>query len=281
MNALLPLIASAIWGCTDFVGGTLSRRLHPLAVAGVGQVLLIPVVGAVVFLLGAEHNPSGWLIWGVAAGLVQPISLGFFFEALATGKMGVIAPIGSTAVAVPVAIGLAQGERPAALQLVGIACCVIGVVTASGPELRSVREHNAPGGGRALALAVAAAFGFGIVLYSIARGSQHSAGMTLFTSRVVMLVPLSMVWLVKRTFGGVRPKDLPALVLMSGADITGAGLYSVASGRSLVAVVAVLASLYPVITALLARFVHHERLTSVQVAGVVAALGGVALITVG
>ena len=281
MNALLPLIASAIWGCTDFVGGTLSRRIHPLAVAGLGQVLLIPVLAAVVFLFGAEHNPSGWLTWGVIAGLAQPISLAFFFEALATGKMGVIAPIGSTAVIVPVAIGLAQGERPAALQLVGIACCVAGVVMASGPELRAVREHDAPGGGRALVLALIAAFGFGIVLYSLARGSHYSAGMTLLTSRIVMLVPLGIVWLIRRNFGGVRPKDVPVLVLMSGSDLTGAGLYAVASGRSLVAVVSVLASLYPVITALLARFIQHERLKSVQVVGVLTALGGVALITIG
>jgi drug/metabolite transporter (DMT)-like permease len=281
MNALLPLIASAIWGCTDFVGGTLSRRIHPLAVSGLGQILLLPVIAAVVLGLGAEHNPSGWLVWGVAGGLVQPIALALFFEALATGKMGVIAPIGSTAVVVPVAIGLAQGERPAVLQLAGIALCVVGVVMASGPELRSVREHDAPGGGRALILALMAACGFGIVLYCIARGSHFSAGMTVLATRVTMLLPMGIVALASRSLGGVRGRDLPVLVAMSGGDIFGTGLYSVAAGRSLVAVVAVLASLYPVITAVLARFVHHERLKAVQVAGVLAALGGVALITIG
>lgn len=281
MNALLPLIASAIWGCTDFVGGTLSRRIHPLAVSALGQILLLPLLAAVVLGFGAEHNRSGWLLWGFVAGLVQPIALALFFEALATGKMGVIAPIGSTAVVVPVAIGLAQGERPAALQLLGIALCVVGVVMASGPELRSVREHDAPGGRRALILALSAACGFGIVLYCIARGSHFSAGMTVLTTRVTMLIPLAIVWLVTRSVGGVRKSDLPVLLLMSGADIFGTGLYSVASGRSLVAVVAVLASLYPVITALLARFVHHERLKPVQVAGVLVALAGVAFITLG
>ncbi|HLN06139.1 MAG TPA: EamA family transporter [Acidimicrobiales bacterium] len=281
MSALLALIASSIWGVTDFVGGTLSRRIHPLAVAGIGQVLVLPVVAAVVFLLGAQHNPSGWLLWGVIAGVLQPISLALFFEALATGKMGVVAPIGSTGVAVPVAIGLAQGERPAELQLAGIALCVIGVVMASGPEFRSVREHDAPGDARALGLALAAAAGFGGVLYSVARGGHFSAGMTVLTSRVVMLVPLGIAWLVTRSTGGVRPNDLPVLVAMSGGDVLGGGLYSVASGRSLVAVVAVLASLYPVITALLARFIHHERLKVAQILGALGALGGVALITIG
>ena len=161
MNALLALIASAIWGCHGL------RRRHPFAPASIRSPLrawdrssLLPVLAAVVFVLGAEHNPSGWLIWGVVGGLAQPIALAFFFEALATGKMGVIAPIGSTAVIVPVAIGLAQGERPAALQLAGIALCVVGVVMASGPELRAVREHDAPGGGRALMLASIAACRF-------------------------------------------------------------------------------------------------------------------------
>lgn len=281
MAALLALLASSIWGVTDFVGGTLSRRIHPLAVAGVGQVLVLPVVAAVVLVLGAEHNPSGWLVWGVIAGLLQPLALGLFFEALATGKMGVVAPIGATGVAVPVAIGLLQGERPAALQLIGIAMCVVGVVMASGPELSSVRDHDAPGGSRALALALAAAAGFGLVLYSVARGGHFSAGMTILTSRVVMLVPLGIAWLVTRSTGGVQRRDLPVLVVMSGGDVLGGGLYSVASGRSLVAVVAVLASLYPVITAVLARFVHHEVLKPVQLAGVLGALGGVVLITLG
>lgn len=281
MNALLALLASSVWGFTDFVGGTLSRRLHPLAVAGVGQVLVLPVVALVVVLFGAEHNPSGWLVWALVAGVLQPVALALFFEALATGKMGVVAPIGATGVAVPVVIGLVQGERPAALQLAGIALCVAGVVMASGPELRSVRDHDAPGGGRALGLALVAAAGFGVVLYSVARGSHFSAGMTVLSSRAFMLIPLGIAWLVTRSTGGVRRKDLPVLALMSGGDVLGGGLYSVASGRSLVAVVAVLASLYPVVTALLARFVHHERLKPVQIAGVMGALGGVVLITLG
>jgi len=279
MNALLALIASSIWGVTDFVGGTLSRRIHPLAVAGIGQILVLPALAAVVLLLGAQHNPSGWLVWGIVSGLLQPIALALFFEALATGKMGVVAPIGSTGVAVPVAIGLLQGERPASTQVAGILLCVIGVGMASGPELKSVSEHDAPGGRRALGLALAAAAGFGIILYSLARGSDFSAGMTLLTSRVVMLVPLGIAFLVTRSIGGARRGDLPVLALMSGGDVIGAGLYVVAAGRSLVAVTAVLASLYPVVTALLARFVHDERLKLVQIVGITAAIGGVALIT--
>jgi len=281
MSALFALLASLIWGVTDFVGGTLSRRLHPLAVATVGQIILVPVIAAVVFALGAEHNPSGWLVWGIAVGVLQPTSLALFFEALAIGKMGVVAPIASTGVAVPVVIGLAQGERPAALQLAGIALCAMGVLLASGPELRSVRDQDAPGGARALGFALGAAVGFGFILYSIGRGSHFSAGMTVLTSRLVMLVLLGVVALATRSTGGVRRSDLPVLVTMSGGDLIGIGLYGVASSRSLIAVVAVLASLYPVVTALLARFVQKERLLPVQIVGVLGALAGVALLTLG
>ena len=106
--------------------------------------------------------------------------------------------------------------------------------------------------------------------------------MTLLTSRIVMLVPLGIVWLIRRKFGNCDRRTFPLLVLMSGSDLTGAGL--VRRGGAVAAlsrVVSVLASLYPVITALLARFIQHERLKSVQVVGVLTALGGVALITIG
>lgn len=282
MAALLALCASLSWGTSDFAGGTMARRLHPLAVAGVGQALVLPVVAAVVVALGAPANPSGWLVWGVVAGVTGALALGCFFQALATGTMGVVAPIAATGVAVPVVIGLVQGERPAAAQLAGIAVAIAGIVLASGPELRSARRGDAPGSGlRPLAFALAAAGGFGIVLWSVARGSHDSVGMTLLASRVAEVAVVGLVAGVTRRTGGVGRRDLVPLALISTGDVVASTLYGFASRRGLVVIVAVLASLYPVVTALLARIVHGERLQRLQVAGVAVALCGVVLITAG
>ena len=281
MAALLALGASLFWGTSDFAGGTMSRRLHPLAVAGVGQALVLPLLAVVVVLLGAPSDPSGWLVWGVIAGVVGTLALGCFFEALATGTMGVVAPIASTGVSVPVVIGLLEGERPAAWQLGGIAVAIVGVVLASGPEIRGARSGELAGGVRSLALALVAAGGFGIVLWSIAKGSHYSAGMTLLSSRVAEVAVVGAIALIARRTGGVHRSDLLALGLISAGDVTASGLYGLASRRGLVVVVAVLASLYPVVTALLARFIHGERLQRVQIAGVVTTVLGVVLITAG
>src|SRR6476661_88083 len=106
MTALLALLSSVIWGGADFVGGTISRRAHAVAVVGASQVLSLLVVLPVALLSGALGDPTGYLPWAFAAGLVGMVSLMAFYAALAVGTMGVVAPVAATGVVVPVAIGL-------------------------------------------------------------------------------------------------------------------------------------------------------------------------------
>lgn len=278
MAALLALLSSALWGTADFTGGTLARRLPPTAVAGVGQALALPVVAVVVVAAGAPHNPGGWLGWGAVAGVAEPLALICFYRALATGTMGVVAPVAGTGVLLPVLIGLAQGERPAPVSLAGMALAVVGVVLASGPELRAVEGGSAPGGGRALLLAVAAAVGFGLNLWGLARGSVHSAGMTLLTARTLSVALLAVAAIASRSVGRVRPGDLPALALVGGFDALANGCFVLAAGTTMVATAAVLASQYPVVTVVLARGLHGERLRPLQLLGVGAAVVGVSMV---
>jgi len=95
------------------MGGTLSRRLPAFIVVGASQAIALLVLVPVIFVLGATGDPTGYLPWGIAAGVLGMVSLVAFYEALAVGTMGVVAPIAATGVVVPVAIGLGQGERPA------------------------------------------------------------------------------------------------------------------------------------------------------------------------
>jgi drug/metabolite transporter (DMT)-like permease len=281
MAALLALVSSVLWGAADFLGGTVSRRLPTLLVVGASQLAGLLTVAVVAVAAGELHAPTGYLPWAVAAGLAGLGGLVAFYRALAIGTMGVVSPIAALGVVVPVAVGLGRGERPGAVQLIGIVVAVLGVVLASGPEL------SGRAGARPLLLAVAAAVGFGLALLFISEGARTSTLMTLVTMRVtsVLVVALLLVSQVaaraRRTPIKLTARDLPVIAVIGIGDAAANLTFGWATTRGLVSVVAVLGSLYPVVTVLLARVVHHERLALVQNAGVVAALAGVGLIAAG
>jgi len=281
MTALLALLSSAVWGGADFMGGTLSRRLPAFIVVGASQAIALLVLVPVIFVLGATGDPTGYLPWGIAAGVLGMVSLVAFYEALAVGTMGVVAPIAATGVVVPVAIGLGQGERPATVQLLGIVAAVAGVVLASGPEVSGAGAGTARGGSRVLVLALASASGFGLVLWLIAKGAHYSVAMTLLSQRCASVTVFVVIAVALRRTGGLQVGHLPQLAVIGVGDAAANGMYALATRSGLISLVAVLGSLYPVVTALLARVVHGERLRPVQNIGVVAALAGVVMIAAG
>ncbi|MEJ7584063.1 MAG: DMT family transporter [Acidimicrobiales bacterium] len=280
MGAVLALAASVMWGTGDFLGGTLSRRAHPLAVMGSAQGLALVGLLAVAAATG-ELDAGGYLPWGVLGGLVGAVALSCFYAALAGGTMGVVAPVAATGAAVPVIVGLVAGESPTVLQLVGIVVTVAGVILASGPERGgdgAAQRANV----RPLLLAGVAAAGFGTALVLVAEGSEHSIAMTLVTMRAVnaTISGLLVVFVVRAAARPIRA-DLPTLALIGFTDAAANGLYGLATGTALVSVSAVLASLYPAVTALLAWRFHKEHLHKAQFVGVGATLAGVALLAGG
>ena len=274
---MLALLSSVLWGTADFVGGTVSRRLPAPLVVGLSQFAGLLAISLVAATAGALDAPTGYLPWAVGAGLAGLTGLVCFYAALAMGTMGIVSPIAAVGVAVPVVVGIAQGERPGSLQVAGIVIAIAGIVLASGPEL-SGRAGAVP-----LLLAAVAAVGFGLALLFIAKGSESSTLMTLVTMRAtsVAVMALALGVMARRTL--VRPTggDYAVIAVVGLADVAANLTFGLASTRGLVSVVAVLGSLYPVATALLARFVHSERLAPLQVAGVSAALAGVACIAAG
>lgn len=278
MAALLALLASALWGTADFLGGTASRRLPVASVLGVSQLVALLGLVPLAVAIGALDEPRSYVLPALLAGTA---ALACFYRALATGTMGVVAPIASLGVVVPVVLGLLAGERPGPLQLVGMAVAVVGVVLASGPELAG----RGRGGAAPLVLAALAALGFGGVLSLIAVASGGEGGtvgaviMTLLVMRLVSVLALtSLLVALLHSRGpeiGVRRGDLPLLVTIGAFDAGANATFALASQGGLVSVTAVLASLYPVVTVLLARRFHAERLAPVQQVGVVLALLGV------
>lgn len=280
MAAVLALLSSLLWGGADFLGGTVSRRRPAALVVGASQLVGLIAIGVVAVAAGALGDDRGYLPWAVVSGLAGLVGLVCFYAALASGTMGVVSPIAALGVVVPVLVGLARGERPATLQMVGIAMAVLGVVLASGPEL------SGRAGARPLVLALVAALGFGLALLFIAEGSRSSTLMTLVTMRLtsvtVMAVVLAVaVRRVDRSGMRLDRRDAALVALVGLGDVAANLAFGLASTRGLVSVVAVLGSLYPVVTVLLARVLHGERLAPAQTLGVAGALGGVALIASG
>jgi drug/metabolite transporter (DMT)-like permease len=275
LGPALALLSSVLWGGADFLGGLLSRRRPAAAVVGASQAVGLAAVATAAVVTGEVSGPTAWLPWSVLAGLAGTVGLVCFYAALSTGTMGVVSPIAALGAVVPVLIGVAGGERPGAVQVAGIALALVGAAAASGPELRGAA------GARPVALAVVAGVGFGLALYLIGAGSRTSALMTLTGMRATSVAIFLGAALVLRTVGGLRPADAGPLAAVGLAD-AGANLtFGIASTTGLLSVTAVLGSLYPVVTVLLARGVLHERLRGVQQAGVAAALTGVVLISTG
>ncbi|MDI9884951.1 DMT family transporter [Streptomyces sp. HNM0645] len=288
MTALFALATSLLWGLADFGGGLLTRRTPALTVVVVSQTVAVAVLGAIVAATGgwSETGPRLW--YAVAAGVVGPVAMLSFYKALALGPMGVVSPLGSLGVVVPVSVGLLLGERPGLLQFAGIGVAVVGVLLAGGPELR-----GAPVQRQAVLLTLLAAFGFGSVMALIAEASTTISGLflALFVQRVTnVLVGGAALYASVRRGGRALPEDggrdlivrsLPALAFVGLADVAANGTYSIAAQRGPVAVAAVLASLYPVVTALAARGVLKERLRAVQAAGAGLALVGTVLLATG
>ncbi|MEB8341996.1 DMT family transporter [Streptomyces endophyticus] len=288
MTALFALATSLMWGLADFGGGLLTRRTPALTVVVVSQTIAVVVLGVIVVATGgfSEAGPRLW--FAVAAGLVGPVAMLAFYKALALGPMGVVSPLGSIGVAVPVGVGLVLGERPGMLQFAGILVAVVGVVLAGGPQFR-----GAPVQRQAVLLTLLAAFGFGAVMALIAEASTTLTGLflALFVQRVTNVVAGGAALYVSAKRGGrVLPEEggwrlirasLPALAFVGLADVAANGTYALAAREGPVTVAAVLASLYPVVTALAARGVLSERLRGVQAAGAGLALVGTVLLATG
>lgn len=270
---LLALVASVCLGASDFLGGTLTRRVPLLTV-----LVLSQLVGTAVTLPrllfaepGGELGPA--LLWGAVGGLAVAAGVSSLYQALATGTMGVVAPVAALSVLVPAGAGILGGDPIGPLLAVGMVVAVGGTVLATGPELRGSRS-----GARPILLALLSALGFGISNLTVAWGSTAHVGATLLGNSVTALLVYCLVALVRRhrpRAGGWPLVGIAAIgVLGFAANLC----FALASLSGMLSVVAVFASLFPAVTALLGWWFHAERLTPVQLLGVALVFTGVGVI---
>ncbi len=233
-----------------------------------------------VVALGGESAPPVSELWPAAAGgIAGAAALAAFYRGLAIGTMSIVAPISATAAAVPVAVGVATGERPGALQAVGIALAVSGVVLASREEGSGAAA--AAVARRSVLLALVAALGFGTFFVGMDAAAEEDVFWALLAARGASFTMLCAAAAIVRPRLPGRPATLGALAAIGVLDLFANGLFAAASTQGLLSVAAVASSLYPVVTIALARAVLRERVRGVQRAGVAAALAGVLLIASG
>jgi drug/metabolite transporter (DMT)-like permease len=274
----LALAASLCWGVADFFGGIKSRTMPVLALLAASQLVGLATIVAIALIAQKPAPDIHHVLLAMLAAVCGTIGLATFFRAIVVGKMSVVVPIAATAAIIPVVVGIARGERPGPLQLVGLAVGLAGAVLAS-------REPDPDGtGGRVAAgalLAALAAVAIGCFLVVVDAASVQGAVWTSLVARITSTSLLAIAVLVVRpTFSGV-PGNLRVLALIGVLDVMANLLYATATNEGLLSLVAVAGSLYPIITVVLARLVLHERVHRIQEVGVAAALGGVVLIAAG
>lgn len=277
MLPLLALLSSACWGTSDFFAGLKARSIAPPAVVAITQAFALVALSGILLVRRqglADSFTGNAPLWAMAAGAAGAAGLVCFYTALASGTMGVVAPISSLGALVPVLLGLLTGEHPSTTAWVGMAIAVTGAALASGPELAGAVPP------RPVILAAAAAGFFGIALFSLDRGARYALLETLWGMRLTSVALFLVAGLVARSVGGTRARDLPALAVIGLGDVTANGLFAFASSRGLVSVASVLGSLYPVATLFWARLLLGERLRKVQAIGVALTLVGVVAIAV-
>jgi len=266
-------LASALsWGAGDFSGGLATKRAPVFGVLAIGHgVGLLLLIGLA--LVSGEPLPAATdLGWGLAAGLAGAIGLASLYRALAVGQMGMVAPLSAVlTAALPALFGALTEGMPGALDLVGFGLALLGIWLVAGT--------GAVGGARdGLGLAVLAGCAFGIFFILMHRAGASAVFWPLVAARVGSLGFVLPIALGRRQL--VRP-DLRLLVpvLLSGAlDVAGNAFFVLASQAGRLDVAAILASLYPASTVLLAALLLGERVMRVQVIGIVAALAAIALI---
>ncbi|MGA2372730.1 MAG: DMT family transporter [Candidatus Korobacteraceae bacterium] len=272
-GAALSLGAAAIWGGGDFAGGIATRRANVFRVVAGAHACGLVLMLALAWMTGEPIPPYSSLGWGVVAGITGAFGIAALYKGLAIGRMGVVAPVASVVTAVlPVLFGFRTEGLPGRLQLAGFALALVSIWLVARPE-GEIDSH------RGLGLAILAGVMFGLFLVSGKQAGQYGVFWPLVAARAAStLLMLLIVAFLPRDPRSLRSALLP--ILLSGLCDSGANAMFIAATRhGRLDVAAVLSSLYPASTVILARVLLKERISRMQGVGIVGALAAVALIS--
>jgi drug/metabolite transporter (DMT)-like permease len=279
---LLGLAAAVLYGSGDFLGGMATRKAHVLAVLTVAETAAVIAALTATAMWPGPASLAG-LAWGISAGLTGGLGLIIFYIGLATGPMSVVAPVsGLVSTILPVAVALAEGERPGAGVYAGALLCLVAIVLASsaGDTSADPRPGRA-GPGRAIGYGIASGASFGLFFLLIRNAGQSGELWPVAAGRIGELAIVLIAAAVLRR--GLLPRGAGGRLLLAAAgagviDVVANICYVAATRTGMFGLAVVLASLYPGVTVLLARAVLGERLRWVQRAGLGLAAIGILLV---
>jgi drug/metabolite transporter (DMT)-like permease len=275
VSILLSLFAAASYGLADFSGGVFSKRASAWSVALMAQLGGGLVVLALGLVLSGEPTTTD-LAWALLAGVGNGFGTAYLYRGLASGRMGVVSPVsGVGAVVVPVAVGLATGERPGALVLVGVALAF--------PAIWFVSREPEGGSlmGPGLLDGILAGLGFGTLFAALAQIPEEAGLLPLALNQLVAgVVIVAVAALLRQPWVPRNPAAIGGVI--SGLLGTLATwLFLVATHHGYLTVAAVITSLYPAFTVLLAVIVLREHVHRAQAFGLALCVGSVVLVAAG
>jgi drug/metabolite transporter (DMT)-like permease len=277
---IISLASAASWGISDFLGGLQTRRLPVLGVLAVSQPAGLVLIALLIPLTGADSISAGKLAIAFVAGAASLGGLAAFYSAMAMGTVSVVAPIAALGVVVPVVVGLARGDSPAAIQLAGLLPAIAGVVILSYEE-QPDQPETAKAARLSVVLAIVAGLGFGIFFTGLDAAAADKPGWAIFAVRVGGVSTVLAALLVARPRLDGVAAAWPVLIVIGTFDVLANALFAIASTKGVLPVVAVGGSMYPAFTVALAHAVLGERLMTLQWTGVFLALAGVGMIAAG
>lgn len=272
---LLGLATAVCWGAGDFCGG-LASKTNSLFSVVIGSQLVGMLGLLVIALVTREAMPAPiHLLWSVAGGISSAVGLSALYRALAGGKMSLAAPVAAVVTAaVPVVASLFIAGLPERIQVIGFGLAVAGIwLVASGESTAPIRLHD-------LRLPIIAGVGFGMLLVSINQASQEGIFFPLVVVRLTCLLTMVIAATRQQPQRPIQVVQWPIIALAGILDTGANVLFGLAGQSGRLDIVAVLASLYPVSTVVLAGLILKERISRQQGIGILVVLIAIVLITV-
>jgi drug/metabolite transporter (DMT)-like permease len=267
------LTSAVMWGAGDFCGGVATKRWQVYGVIISSQIIGVGLLMGLALAFGEALPPLEYLLLGGLGGLAGTVGIVALYRALASGRMGVAAPVSAVvAAAVPILIGALLEGLPSAAQLAGFGLALMAVWLISHTADANLRM-------RELGLPLLAGLGFGVFFVIIGVVSDTAVLWPLVAARCASLGALSIVATATR-----QPRLAPSgswriIVLIAVFEVGGNAFYALAGQTGRLDVAAVISSLYPASTVVLAWMILKERIGQTQFVGIVAALAAIVLIT--
>ncbi len=279
--AILALLSSVSYGVSDYLGGLKTRTLPLLTVLLVSHAAALAAITATLGLEIGDMPAGKYFVFGALAGACEAVGLAALYHGLAVGKMSIVAAVAATSPMVPVLVSIATGNMPNAIQSFGIVVAVGGVCLLALGSSQEDDPHALSKPAVSIFFGLLTALGLGSFLLAMDGAAEGSVQWALIAARATTVGIFTLAFLALRPEGDPSLRDWGVLILIGLLILAADSLFAVASVKGVLSVVAVLSSLYPVITILLARFHLGEALSRGQLAGIAIVLTGAAALSIG